>query len=66
MAFNLRYMRPDGTVDHVSGWNIMVKLAVGQTAAATAKAFAQRINSGTRPCRAAVTGAKLKIVFTGH
>lgn len=61
-----RYMRPDGTIDHVSGWNIMVKLAAGQTAAATAKAFADRINSGTRPYRAAVTGTKLKIVFTGH
>ena len=59
-----RYMRPDGTIDHVAGWNIMVSLVAGQTAAATAKAFAERINSGTRPYRATAAGAKLEIVFT--
>ena len=58
-----RYMRPDGTIDHVAGWNIMVPLKAGQSAAATAKAFAGQINSGTRPYRATATGAKLKIVF---
>ncbi|MEW5905812.1 MAG: hypothetical protein AB1734_03420 [Elusimicrobiota bacterium] len=59
-----RYMRPDGTVNHVAGWNIMMPLKPKQTAAATAKAFAKTINSGTRPYRATATGTKLKIVFT--
>lgn len=60
-----RYMRPDGTVNHVAGWNIMLPLKAKQTAAATAKAFANTINSGTRPYKAATDGAKLKIVYTG-
>jgi len=59
-----RYMRPDGTTNHVAGWNIMLPLKAKQTAAATAKAFAKEINSGTRPYRATSTGAKLRIVFT--
>lgn len=59
-----RYMRPDGTIDHVGGWNIPIPLKPGQTAAATAKAFADYINAGGRPYRAAATGGKLKIVFT--
>lgn len=59
-----RYMRPDGTIDHVGGWNIPTVLKPGQTAAATAKAFADYINAGTRPYRATATGGKLKIVFT--
>jgi len=59
-----RYMRPDGTINHVAGWNIMLPLKARQTAAATAKAFAKEINAGTRPYRATATGAKLKIVFT--
>lgn len=59
-----RYMRPDGTINHVAGWNIMLPLKKGQTAPATAKAFAKTINSGTRPYKATTTGAKLKIVFT--
>lgn len=58
-----RYMRPDGTTDHVAGWNIMLPLKAGQPAAASAKAFAKLINSGTRPYRAAAAGAKIKIVF---
>ena len=58
-----RYMRPDGTTDHVAGWNIPTILKPGQTAAATAKAFADYINAGTRPYHATATGAKLKIVF---
>jgi hypothetical protein len=56
-------MRPDGTVNHVAGWNIMLPLTAGQTATASAKAFAKVINSGTRPYKATVTGAKLKIVY---
>ena len=59
-----RYMRPDGTIDHVAGWNIATLLKPGQTAAATAKIFADYINAGTRPYRAAASGGKLKIVFT--
>jgi len=59
-----RYMRPDGTINHVAGWNIMLPLKAKQTAAATAKAFAKTINAGPRPYKAAATGAKLKIVYT--
>jgi len=59
-----RYMRPDGTLDHVAGWNIMIPLTAGQTAASAAKAFADYINAGTRPYHATATGAKLEIVFT--
>lgn len=59
-----RYMRPDGTINHVAGWNIMLPLKAKQTAAATAKAFAKTINSGTRPYKATTTSAKLKIVYT--
>lgn len=63
-----RYMRPDGTTDHVAGWNIMLPLKAGQTAAASAKAFVGIINAGTRPYRAAATGgqdtAAIKIIFT--
>ena len=58
-----RYMRPDGTTDHVAGLNIPTILKPGQTAAATAKAFADYINAGTRPYRATATGGKIKIVF---
>lgn len=59
-----RYMRPDGTINHVAGWNIMLPLKAKQTAAATAKAFAKTINTGPRPYKATATGAKLKIVYT--
>lgn len=59
-----RYMRPDGTINHVAGWNIMLPLKAKQTAAATAKAFAKTINAGSRPYKATATGAKLKIVYT--
>jgi len=58
-----RFMRPDGTINHVAGWNIMLPLKIGQTAAATAKSFVKTINTGTRPYRATATGAKLKIFF---
>jgi len=59
-----RFMRPDGTINHVAGWNIMLPLKARQTAAATAKAFAKAVNSGTRPYKAAAAGTKLKIVYT--
>ena len=60
-----RYMRPDGTIDHVAGWNIMLPLKAGQTAAASAKAFVEIINAGTRPYRATAARGKIKIVFIG-
>lgn len=59
-----RYMRPNGTINHVAGWNIMLPLKAGQTAAATAKAFSKTINSGPRPYKATAVGAKLKVVYT--
>lgn len=58
-----RFMRPDGTINHVAGWNIMLPLNPKQTAATTAKAFAKAINAGTRPYKATVSGAKLIIVY---
>lgn len=62
-----RFTRPDGTVNHVSGWNIALALKPGQTALETAKAFEQYINTNTRPYRAAAHGdadkAALKIVY---
>lgn len=59
-----RYKRPDGTINHVAGWNIMLPLKAKQTAATTAKAFAKIINTGSRPYKAIASGAKLKIVYT--
>lgn len=63
-----RYMRPDGTVNHVAGWNIMLALKAGQTALDTAKAFEAYINAGTRPYRAKASGdadrASVEITFT--
>lgn len=59
-----RFIRPDGTINHVAGWNIMLPLKAKQTAAATAKAFARVINTGPRPYKATAAGAKLKIVYT--
>lgn len=62
-----RFTRPDGTVNHVSGWNIALALKPGQTALETARAFEQYINTNTRPYRAAAHGdadkAALKIVY---
>ena len=62
-----RYMRPDGTTDHVAGWNIPQILKPKQTPIETAEAFAAYINAGTRPYRAAAEGGKnaatIKIVF---
>jgi hypothetical protein len=63
-----RYMRPDGTTDHVAGWNIPLALTPRQTPLETAKAFAACINAGTRPYKATAAGDKNKatvtIVFT--
>lgn len=59
-----RYMRPDGTTDHVGGWNIALALKAGQNAIATAKAFAAYINAGTRPYKAKAAGNKAKATVT--
>jgi len=63
-----RFKRPDGTVNHVAGWNIMLALKQGQTALETAKGFAAYINGGTRPYTAKASGtrfaAKIAITYT--
>lgn len=59
-----RYMRPDGTIDHVGGWNIPLALKAKQTPIATAKAFAAYINAGTRPYKAKAVGNKTKATVT--
>lgn len=61
-----RFKRPDGTVNHVAGWNIMLALKAGQSALDTAKAFAAYINGGTRPYKAKASGTKIaaKIAIT--
>lgn len=63
-----RYMRPDGTTDHVAGWNIPLKLKAGQTPIETASAFADYINAGKRPYKAIPTAtettATVTIIFT--
>lgn len=62
-----RYMRPDGSIDHVAGWNIFVRLKAGEAAITAAEAFAQQINDGTRPYKAAASGgqetAEIAIIF---
>lgn len=59
-----RYMRPDGTIDHVGGWNIPLTLKAKQTPIETAKAFAAYINAGTRPYKAKAAGNKAKARVT--
>lgn len=63
-----RYTRPDGTVNHVAGWNIMLALKAGQTALQTAKGFETYINASNRPYRAKASGkgaiARLEIVYS--
>ena len=59
-----RYMRPDGTTDHVGGWNIPLTLKAGQTPIEIAKAFAVYINAGTRPYKAKAAGNKAKATIT--
>jgi len=63
-----RYKRPDGTVNHVAGWDIPLALKAGQTPIETAKALAAYINAGTRSYKAKAAGTKTKatvtIVFT--
>ncbi len=63
-----RFKRPDGTVNHVAGWNIMLALKAGQTALETVKGFEAYINAGSRPYKAKASGsklsAKLEITYT--
>ena len=59
-----RYMRPDSTVNHVAGWNIMLALKPGQTALDTAKAFEAYINAATRPYKAKAAGSDLNASVT--
>ena len=60
-----RYTRPDGTVNHVAGWNIALALKPGQTALDTAKAFETYINAApTRPYRAKASGGADKASLT--
>ena len=55
-----RFKRPDGTTNHVAGWNIALALKTGQTALETAQAFEAYINAGTRPYKAAASGSGQK------
>ncbi len=63
-----RFMRPDGTVNHVAGWNIMLALKAGQSALDTVKAFEAYINAGSRPYKAKASGnrltARIAITYT--
>lgn len=59
-----RYMRPDGTINHVAGWNIPITLKPKQTPIESAKAFAAYINAGTRPYKAKAAGNKTKATLT--
>lgn len=59
-----RYMRPDGTINHVGGWNIPLALKPKQTPLQTAKAFAAYINAGTRPYNAKATGNMTKATIS--
>lgn len=60
-----RYMRPDGTIDHVGGWDIPLALKAGQTPIESAKAFAAYINAAaTRPYKAKAAGNKTKATVT--
>lgn len=57
-----RFMRPDGTINHVAGWNIMLPLKAGQKPLASAKALTEIINTGPRPYRATAKSAKASAV----
>lgn len=58
-----RYKRPDGTVNHVAGWNVTLPLKAGQKPEATAKDFEKFINSGSRPYRAQAVKTSLSITY---
>ncbi len=58
-----RYGRPDGTVNHVAGWNVTLPLKPGQKPEITAKDFEKFINSASRPYRAKAVGTALSITY---
>ncbi len=59
-----RYMRPDGTIDHVSGWNIPLALRAGMSPFETAKAFETYINTGSRPYAASTSWDREKAALS--
>lgn len=59
-----RYKRPDGTTNHVAGWNIPLKLKAGQTPIETASAFADYINVGKRPYKAKTAATETTVTVT--
>lgn len=59
-----RFKRPDGTTNHVAGWNIPLALKAKQTPIETAKAFATYINAGTRPYKGKAAAKKAKATVT--
>jgi len=59
-----RFKRPNGTTNHVAGWNIPQILKPKQTPIETAKSFAAYINTGTRPYKAKAAGNKSKATVT--
>lgn len=59
-----RYKRPDGTVNHVAGWNVTLPLKPGQKPEVTAKDFEKFINASTsRPYRAKAVRNSLGIKY---
>ena len=60
----LRYKRPDGTTNHVAGWNISLALKSGQTPHETANAFADYINVGKRPYKAKTAATETTVTVT--
>ncbi|HOI42302.1 MAG TPA: hypothetical protein PK523_05090 [Elusimicrobiales bacterium] len=58
-----RYNRPDGTVNHVAGWNVTLPLKPGQKPEVTAKDFEKFINSAARPYRAKAVRTALSITY---
>lgn len=58
-----RYNRPDGTVNHVAGWNVTLPLKPGQKPEVTAKDFEKFINSASRPYRAKAVKTSLSITY---
>jgi len=63
-----RFKRPDGTTNHVAGWNIPQALKPGQTPIEAAEVFAADINGAARPYKAVAAGdndrATVTIIYT--
>lgn len=59
-----RFMRPNGNIDHVAGWNITLPLQKKQTASQVAASFASFINlDKSRPYFAQAAHNKLYIYY---